>query len=209
VVLESDKDRILGVNTIGQHLPYKPQQNGVAKRRNHTLMDMVCSMLSNLTLPLSLLMEALKTATHIINCVSSKSVTKTPYELWTGRKLSINYFYVWSCPIEAKIFNTQIRKLDPKRINYHFIGYPDKSKGYRFYCPNRTIKFTNMRHAVFLECDVSSTPREIDLEEIWDYVPPPMTHDYIPITVVAPHVVISWPCTKGSVRRVKWKLFVA
>jgi hypothetical protein len=41
---------------------------------------------------------------------------------------------------------------------------------------------------VFLECDVSSTPREIDLEEIQDYVPPPMTHDYIPTTVVAHHV---------------------
>jgi hypothetical protein len=34
-----------------------------------------------------------------------------------------------------------------------------------------------------LECDVSSTPREIDLEEIWNHVSPPMTHDYIPVTV--------------------------
>jgi hypothetical protein len=45
-----------------------------------------------------------------------------------------------------------------------------------------------MRHAVFFECDVSSTPRGIHLEEIRDYVPPPMTHDYIPTTVVAPDV---------------------
>jgi hypothetical protein len=41
---------------------------------------------------------------------------------------------------------------------------------------------------VFMECDVSSTAREIDLEEIWDYVPPPMTHNYITTTVVTPHV---------------------
>jgi transposase InsO family protein len=60
-------------------LPYEPQQNGVAERRNHTLMNMVRSMLSNSTLPLSLWMEALKTAAHIINCVPSKSVPKTPY----------------------------------------------------------------------------------------------------------------------------------
>jgi hypothetical protein len=46
----------------------------------------------------------------------------------------------------------------------------------------------NTRHTVFLECDVGSTPREIDLEEIQIYVPPPMTHDYIPTTVVAPNV---------------------
>jgi transposase InsO family protein len=42
-------------------LPYKPQQNGIAERWNRTLMDMMCSMLSNSTLSLSLWMEALKT----------------------------------------------------------------------------------------------------------------------------------------------------
>jgi hypothetical protein len=50
------------------------------------------------------------------------------------------------------------------------------------------MKLTDMRHVVLLECDVSSTTREIDLEEIQDYVPPLMTHDYIPTTIVAPHV---------------------
>jgi hypothetical protein len=50
------------------------------------------------------------------------------------------------------------------------------------------MKFIDTRHVVFLECDVSSTPREIDLDEIRNYVSPPMTHDYIPVTVVAPHV---------------------
>jgi hypothetical protein len=102
-------------------------------------------------------------------------------------KPSINYFYVWGCLTKAKIFNPQIEKIHPKTISCHFIVYPDKSKGYRCYCPNRTMKFMDERHAVFLECDVSSTPREIDLEEIRDYVPPSMTHDYIPTTVVAPH----------------------
>jgi hypothetical protein len=68
-------------------------------------MDMVHSMLSNSILPLSLWMEALKIAAHIINRVPSKSVPKTAYDLWTGRKPTINYFHVWGCPIEAKIFN--------------------------------------------------------------------------------------------------------
>ena len=36
-------------STLGE-----PQQNGVAERRNHTLMDMVRSMISYSTLPLSL-----------------------------------------------------------------------------------------------------------------------------------------------------------
>jgi hypothetical protein len=50
------------------------------------------------------------------------------------------------------------------------------------------MKYMDTRHAVFFECDASSTPREIDLEEIWDYVPPPMIHDYISTIVVAPHM---------------------
>ena len=47
----------------------EPQQNGVAERRNRTLMDMVRSMMSYSTLPLGLWMEALKTAIHILNRV--------------------------------------------------------------------------------------------------------------------------------------------
>jgi hypothetical protein len=68
-------------------------------------MKMVRSMLSNSTLLLGLWIEALKTAVHIINRMLSKSIPKTPYELWTGRKTSINYLHIWGCPAEAKIFN--------------------------------------------------------------------------------------------------------
>jgi hypothetical protein len=169
-------------------LPYEPLQIGVAGRRNHTLIDMVRSMLSNSMLPLTLWMEALKTVAHIINCVSSKLVPKTPYELWTSRKPSINYLSVWGCPAKAKMFNLQLGKLDPKTISCHFIGYPNKSKGYQFYCPERGTKFANTRHAVFLECDIRSSSREINLEEIQTYVPL-MTHvDFILMTTDVPHV---------------------
>jgi hypothetical protein len=79
-----------------------PQQNGVVERRNRTLMDMVRSMLSYSTLQISLWMKALRTAVHILNRVSSKSVPKTSYELWTGRKPTLNYLHVWSCLAKAK-----------------------------------------------------------------------------------------------------------
>jgi hypothetical protein len=45
-----------------------------------------------------------------------------------------------------------------------------------------------MRHDLFLECNISSSPREIDLEEIWTYVPPMTYVDSTPTTTVAPHV---------------------
>ena len=71
-------------------------------------------------------------------------------------------------PAEAKVFNPNIRKLDPKTVSCHFIGYPEKSKGFRFYCPDRHTKFVETRHVVFLEEEMvrgSMVAREIDLEE--------------------------------------------
>ena len=109
-----------------------------------------------------------KTAIHILNRVPSKSVLKTPYELWTRRVPSLNHLRVWGSPAEAKVFNPNIRKLDPKIVSYHFIGYPEKSKGFRFYCLDRHTKFVETRHVVFLEDEMmrgSMVAREIDLKE--------------------------------------------
>jgi hypothetical protein len=91
-------------------------------------------------------------------------VPKTPYEMWAGRKSILNYLHVWGYPTEAKLFNTSIGKLDPNTVICHFIGYPDKSKGFHFYCPDRYIKIVEIRHTVFLEDEVirrSTVPREI------------------------------------------------
>jgi hypothetical protein len=160
-------------------------------------MDMVRSMLSYSTLPISLWMEALKTTVHILNRVPSKSVPKTPYEMWTGRKTTLNYLHVWGCPTKARIFNPSIEKLDHKTVSCHFIGYPDKSKGFGLYCPDRYIKIMETRHVVFLEDDVirgSTVPREIRLEERRVCVPTPMVAE--PFFSVPAAVT---PMTQGNV----------
>jgi hypothetical protein len=58
---------------------------------------------------------------------------------------------VWGCPAEAKVFNPNIGKLYSKTVSCHFIGYPERSKGYRFYYPDRHTKIVETRHVVFLE----------------------------------------------------------
>lgn len=124
-----------------------PQQNGVAERRNRILMDMVRSMLANTNLPTFLWTVALKTAVHILNRVPSKYVPKTPHVIWTGKKPSLKYMKVWGCPAEAKVYNPNLKKLDPKTLTCFFIGYPDNSKGYRFYCPSHTTSIIDTQHA--------------------------------------------------------------
>ena len=64
-------------------MPSTPQHNGIAERRNHTLLDMVRCMLINSSLPEFLWGEALKTVAYIWNQVSSKSIPKTSYEVWS------------------------------------------------------------------------------------------------------------------------------
>ncbi|GJZ40355.1 putative RNA-directed DNA polymerase [Tanacetum coccineum] len=151
-----------------------PQQNGVAERRNCTLIDMVRSMLANSNLPKFLWTGALKTVVHILNRVPSKSVPKTPYEIWTGRKPSLQYLRVWGCPAEAKLYNPQSRKLDLKIISCFFIGYPERSKGYRFYCSSHSTRIVKTRHAKFLETankSGSGSFRRIELQEARDETP--------------------------------------
>jgi hypothetical protein len=135
----------------------------------------------------------LKTVVLILNRVLSKSVPKTLYELWTRRKPTLNYLYVWGCIAEAKLFNPSIGKLDPKTVSCHFIGYPDNSKEFCFYYPNRYIKIVEMRHAIFLEDEVirgSTVSQEIRLEENWVYVPTPMvTELFFSVTVVVTPIV--------------------
>jgi hypothetical protein len=96
-------------------------------------------------------MEALKTDIHILNRVPSKSVPKILYELWTGRVSSLKHLHLWGSPTEAKVFNPNIGKLDPKTVSCYFIGYPEKLKGFHLYRLDIYTKFVEIRHVIFLE----------------------------------------------------------
>ena len=137
-------------------MPGSPDQNGVAERRNLTLMDMVRSMRSNSKLPEFLWTEALKTAAYILNRVPTKAVPKTPFELFKGWKPSLQHVRVWGCPSEVRVYNPHEKKLDPRTISGYFIGYAERSKGYRFYCPSHSTRIVESRNAKFLENDLIS-----------------------------------------------------
>ena len=139
-------------------MPGSPEQNGVAERRNRTLKDMMRSMMSRSNLPEYLWGEAIKTANYILNRVPSKSVPKTPFELWTSRKPSLNHFRVWGCPDEVRLYNPQEKKLDRRTVRCYFIRYPDHSKGYKFYNPTHGQRLVESFTAKCLELDVADFP---------------------------------------------------
>ena len=137
-------------------MPGSPYHNGVAERRNRTLMGMVRSMRSNTKLPQYLWTETLKTVVYILNRVPTKAVSKMPFESFKGWKPSLRHIRVWGCPSEVRIYNPQEKKLDPRTINGYFIGYAERSKGYRFYCPSHSTRIVESRNAKFLENDLIS-----------------------------------------------------
>nr|GEW39094.1 retrotransposon protein, putative, Ty1-copia subclass [Tanacetum cinerariifolium] len=80
--------------------PYTPQHNGLSERRNHTLLDMVRSMMNLTTLPLSFWDYALESATRILNMV-------------------------WGCVALVKWDTPD--KLQQRFVKCIFIGYPQET----------------------------------------------------------------------------------
>ena len=140
------------VNAIVSQLapPTTPQLNGVSERRNRTLLDMVRSLLIHSEIPTSFWGYALETAIYVLNRVPTKSVPKTPYELWTGKKPSVRHLKIWGCPAHVKRMNPD--KLESKTSHCLFVGYPKGSVGYLFYDPSEQKVFCS-RNAQFLEND--------------------------------------------------------
>ena len=111
---------------------------------------MVRSMLSSLKLPKFLWTEVLKTAVYVLNQVPTKVVPKTPFELWKSWKPGLRHMRIWGCSSEVIIYNPQEKKLDPMTISGYFIGYAEKSKGYKFYCPSHNTRLWNRETLNFL-----------------------------------------------------------
>ena len=150
--------------------PRTPQQNGVAERRNMTLLEMISSMMSYSDLHISLWGYALETATYLLNLVPSKSVPSTPRELWIGRKPSLSHIRIWGCP--AHVLKGNPDKLEARSKLVNFVGCPKGTKGYQFYDPKKhTVVIST--HAVFLEEDYMETEgcRDFKLKEISEDIP--------------------------------------
>ena len=74
---------------------------------------------------------ALETEAYILNSVSTKSIPNTPIELWTGRKVSIQYYKIWGC--STYVLKGKTGKLDTKSELCYFVGYPKEMKDCLFY----------------------------------------------------------------------------
>jgi len=136
-------------------VPYTPQQNGVAERKNRSLTEMARCMVKSQALPHSFWLEAIMCATYVLNrCLTKALQSMTPYEAWHDRKPSIEHMRVFGCLSYALVPQTQRRKLDDKAVtNVFLFGYSTGSKDYRLYHP-QTKRILVSLDVVFVEDSV-------------------------------------------------------
>ena len=94
---------------------------------------MVRPLMAHANLPISFCGVAMLMAPYILNCVPSKSVTATPYELWHGRKLSLDHLRPWGSAGYVHNPTHKHENFGPKATKMLFKIYPAYSKGYMMY----------------------------------------------------------------------------
>ncbi|GKA91300.1 putative ribonuclease H-like domain-containing protein [Tanacetum coccineum] len=100
-----------------------PQQNGVAERKNKTLIEAARTMLADSFLPNTFWAEAVSTACYVLNRVLvTKPQNKTPYELITGKIPIISYIRPFGCHVT--ILNTidHLGKFEEKSDEGFLVG---------------------------------------------------------------------------------------
>ncbi|GKB19617.1 retrovirus-related pol polyprotein from transposon TNT 1-94, partial [Tanacetum coccineum] len=132
-----------------------PQQNGVVERRNHTLVEAVCTMMIFSKAPMFLWAEAVATACYTQNrSLIHTHHNKTPYELVHDSE--------------------DLGKFHAKANIGIFIGYAPSRKGYRIY-NKRTRRLMEIIHVTFDEIHQPMTPVRMipSATEINAHVVPP------------------------------------
>ena len=112
-------------------VPYNPQQNGVAKRKNRTIIEATKEMIHDQSLPMTLWEEACMTVVYFQKC-SPHQILKniTPEEAFTKVKPEIGHFRLCGCPVYLHVPKEKISKLEPSGRKGTFVGYSESSKAY-------------------------------------------------------------------------------
>ncbi len=128
-----------------------PQQNGVAKRANKTIMECVKNMILAQGLGLELWSEAINTTVNIKNrCPTKGFDSKTLQEAWSGRKPEVSHLRIFGYKAYAHVPDEKRTKLESKSMPYVFLGYCEGTKAYCLMCV-KTKRIIKSRNVVFTE----------------------------------------------------------
>lgn len=114
---------------------YTAQQNDVAERKNRSLTEMAKCMLLDVNLDNRFWGEAVLTATYLQNRMTSRSIDKTPLELFTREKPDISHIRIFGLKVYSLISKQKRRKWNDKAEESMLVGYRN-TKVYRILDPS-------------------------------------------------------------------------
>jgi transposase InsO family protein len=113
-------------------VPYNPQQNGVADRKNRSIVTAAKAMIHDQSLPLFLWAEACNTVVYLQKKSPHRiPEDKTPEEAFTGRRPEIGHLKIFGCPVYIHILVEKRTKLQPLEERGILVGYSEDLKAYR------------------------------------------------------------------------------
>ncbi|GJY61304.1 retrovirus-related pol polyprotein from transposon TNT 1-94 [Tanacetum coccineum] len=102
--------------------PYTPEQNGVAERKNRTLIEAARTMLLRSVFSKQYWTEAVATTCYTQNrSTIVKRHHKTPYEIFHKRILNIDFHHVFGCLIFNHNHKDHLGKFDEKADDGYFL----------------------------------------------------------------------------------------
>jgi hypothetical protein len=114
--------------------PYNPHQNGVAERKNRTIMEAVKAMIHDQDLPMKLWAEEARTVVYVHNRTPHHVLgNKTPEEMFTRENLEVSHLRIFGCLVYVHVPKDKRSKLDPSGKKGIFVGYNETSNTYRVY----------------------------------------------------------------------------
>ncbi|MCO5569407.1 hypothetical protein L7F22_023119 [Adiantum nelumboides] len=148
-------------------VPYTPQQNGVAERKNGTLVAAARAMMLTANLPKLYWEEAVATSCYLQNRTPhSIDPHNTPYHHWFGRQPNLQHLRVFGCATYAVKAADLRHKLDLTSIRMVLVGYGDRFgiKAYRLYHPQQ--KKFHFAHSVYFHEGSLLSPQQGDLSTV-------------------------------------------
>lgn len=116
--------------------PYNPQHNGVAERKNQTIMEAVKAMIHDQDLPMNLWVEATRIAVYMQNKSPHRVLgNKTLEEMFLGEKPEVSHLWIFGCLVFIHLPKEKRMKLEPSGRKGIFVGYSESSKAFRVYIP--------------------------------------------------------------------------
>lgn len=149
-----DFDKYLKEHGISRRLsiPCNPEQNGVAERRNRTVLDAARCLLAQSGLPPSFWAEAVNTANYLRNRCPTRSLEgMTLHEIWSN-KPDAKYLRDFGSRVLCLNSDPTKGKLASRSKEGIFLGYSEQSKGYRIWLPGER-KVEISRDVKFLESE--------------------------------------------------------